>query len=173
VPITVAKVEAKTIPIAPPAKKYTPKPKVSASFEDDFQMVGSAALKKKEIKGEDFDAEDIPKLLAVRLTDLTRDRLATIVLQGLNDLPVSKDIIVSESKKQLTEMLEKGLMKLGGWKMISDPLLSVLTVSYDEEYSMESELYQDFVHDLEVPVQIFGLLIVPGCAVIALVKSEE
>jgi len=70
-------------------------------------------------------------------------------------------------------MLEKGLMKLGGWKMISDPLLSVLTVSYDEEYSMESELYQDFVHDLEVPVQIFGLLIVPGCAVIALVKSDE
>lgn len=83
----------------------------------------------------------------MRLADLTRDKLAEIVLQGLTVLPEAKDLIVSESKKQLTEMLERGLMKLGGWKMISDPLLSVLTLSYEEEYAVETSLYQEFVHD--------------------------
>jgi len=57
VPVSIpkAKVNTKTIPIAPPPKKYTPKPKVSASFEDDFQMVGASAPKKKESKKEDYE----------------------------------------------------------------------------------------------------------------------
>ena len=83
----------------------------------------------------------------MRLADLTRDKQAEIVLQGLTVLPEAKDLIVSEIKKQLTEMLERGLMKLGGWKMISDPLLSVLTLSYEEEYAVETSLYQEFIHD--------------------------
>jgi len=69
-------------------------------------------------------------------------------------------------------MLEQGLQKLGGWKMISNPMLSCLQMSRNEEFSMQHEIFKDFVADVEIPVEVIGLLFVPGCVVIALLKSE-
>lgn len=87
-----------------------------------------------------------------------------------------KNSSTADNIEQITELFNKKVNRHKGWNLPKDHSICVLAITQENEAkSVQTRLYQEFPADEggEIEVLIYGLIFVPGCAIIGLVKCDQ